>query len=331
MKYYFHASDTAYFLRRNHFPPRGVRPHGYALRVSPAPVCGFFVVTMQIGIYCILNIANGKRYIGQSVNLESRWIQHLRNLRNGNHFNDHLQYAFTQYGEKCFSYSVLESVEISLLDEREIHWIRLFNSCNQECGYNIWEGGFGKGVVPLMIRQKISKALTGKKRSAESVMKSAIGNTGKKRSEEARRRMSGRRPGLEERIRLSKSQMGRVVTQETRNKLSAINRQQIDAIRARTTGVPCLPETRKKISDTLKGRKLSEEHKAHIALGGIGRKLSETTKSKISAFHKGNKWNLGHKRSLATRLLLSEKAKLRELRKREKCLTNNNAQLLLGL
>ena len=130
------------------------------------------------------------------------------------------------------------------------------------------------------------------------------------------------------RKKISEALMGRkgkTPSAEVRAKISAALKKQSDILRARATGVPCRDETRKKIAATLSGRRLSDEHKLHIALGGTGRTTTLETKAKISAFHKGNKWNLGHKRSPETRALLSEKAKLREARKKLQCLTNNNA------
>ena len=41
-------------------------------------------------IYAIFNVANGKRYIGQSVNHKNRWKNHIHELDNGNHHNDYL-------------------------------------------------------------------------------------------------------------------------------------------------------------------------------------------------------------------------------------------------
>lgn len=51
------------------------------------------------GIYCIENIQTGKKYIGQQVNIRSRWYQHRNELRRGIHCNDYLQKAWNKYGE----------------------------------------------------------------------------------------------------------------------------------------------------------------------------------------------------------------------------------------
>ena len=39
----------------------------------------------MIGIYKIENKVNGKIYIGQSVNIENRWKQHMRELNKSSH------------------------------------------------------------------------------------------------------------------------------------------------------------------------------------------------------------------------------------------------------
>ena len=280
---------------------------------------------MNSGIYCIRNTLNGMVYVGQSIRVSDRWGQHLRLLRMKAHFNDYLQHSFSKHGEKSFAYSVLEMVDPVNLDEREIHWIREFNSCDQTSGFNIFEGGLGRSFVPMSVRLKISKALTGMKRSPESIMKSAIGNTGKKRSDQARKNMSGRRPGPDERRMLSISQMGRIITQETRAKISATLLNQRESLRARMLGKSPSEETRRKIALSLTGRKQSQETIKKRALACTGRITSPETKAKISAFHKGNKWGLGTKRSPESRALMSEKAKIREANKRAKCLTNTNS------
>lgn len=45
-----------------------------------------------IGIYCIENLNNNKKYIGKSIDCEKRLIQHASDLRRGNHDNVYLQH-----------------------------------------------------------------------------------------------------------------------------------------------------------------------------------------------------------------------------------------------
>lgn len=72
-------------------------------------------------------------------------------------------------------------------------------------------------------------------------------------------------------------------------------------------------ETRRKMSETLKGRKLSEEHKRKIsknhARHNFGKHHSEETIKKISDSQKGNKYKFGKHPSEETRRKLSESHK----------------------
>ena len=59
------------------------------------------------GIYCIENLKNGKKYIGQSVDLEKRKHEHFSLLKGNNHSNTHLQNSYNKYGEENFKFRIL--------------------------------------------------------------------------------------------------------------------------------------------------------------------------------------------------------------------------------
>ena len=71
------------------------------------------------GIYCIENMLSGKIYIGQSVNIQERLVQHLRELRKNRHVNKHLQSAWNKYGEDAFANKVLLYCEPEELTKHE--------------------------------------------------------------------------------------------------------------------------------------------------------------------------------------------------------------------
>ena len=98
------------------------------------------------GIYEILNTVNGKRYIGQSVDIYDRWRTHKSALNKGKHTNSHLQASWSLYGEKSFKFSILEECSREALQEREKFYISKYQSYKGKCGYNATIGGDGTSV-----------------------------------------------------------------------------------------------------------------------------------------------------------------------------------------
>ena len=125
----------------------------------------------MIGIYKITNLINGKCYIGQSVNVEKRLESHKNNFQS----NVHLQNSIKAYGIDNFLFELLEECSEDKLNEREIYWIRYYDSTNRDKGYNIAEGGQGgyllKGTsdeYKKEVYRKISESKTGKLRGHNS-------------------------------------------------------------------------------------------------------------------------------------------------------------------
>ena len=90
----------------------------------------------MIGIYKITNKLNGKVYIGQSVDIETRWKQHIYSTQ-----NSAIHLAICKYGKDNFNFEVVEQTSIEELNEREKYWINYYNSVNN--GYNCTYGGEG--------------------------------------------------------------------------------------------------------------------------------------------------------------------------------------------
>lgn len=92
-------------------------------------------------IYSITNRIDNKRYIGQSINeLKIRKLQHLIELRKNSHYNQHLQSAWNKYGEENFEFKILEN-NCKDLNFSEKKWILLFNTIDNNHGYNMNFGG----------------------------------------------------------------------------------------------------------------------------------------------------------------------------------------------
>lgn len=86
----------------------------------------------MIGIYCWENKINGKKYIGQSVNIERRKQQHIYGMGK---YKTKISQALYKYGLNNFNFIVLEETDIEHLNEKENYWINFYNSINN--GYNI--------------------------------------------------------------------------------------------------------------------------------------------------------------------------------------------------
>ena len=143
------------------------------------------------GIYCIENLVNSKKYIGQSTDIIKRWYEHRRTLKLKQHDNIYLQRAWDKYGEDNFQFYIMTACEVEKLDELEIYFIDLFNTTNNECGYNMTIGGDGTFGYKHTEETKryISEIQTGRKLSEKHI--NSIKNAWKNKIE------SGYRPKTE--------------------------------------------------------------------------------------------------------------------------------------
>jgi group I intron endonuclease len=183
----------------------------------------------QIGIYSIRNIANGKIYVGSSVNISQRWKHHKSRLNNNSHDNLHLNNAWKEYGADAFEFSIIEICPINMLIIREQAWIDYYCSFNREKGYNILEVAgsvlgmrhseetikkmclFQKGhPVSDETKRKISIANKGKIRSEEVCKKIGFGHIGMRHTEEAKRK-------------ISEGNRGKIMSEEAKRKIGKAN------------------------------------------------------------------------------------------------------------
>lgn len=111
-------------------------------------------------IYKITNQINGKIYIGQTVqSIATRWKQHINDAY-AQQKCLHLCAAIVKYGEANFTVEEIEKCPLDELDQREIYWIKKYDS--QNCGYNITAGGKGtnKEISQELLEELWDKGLT---------------------------------------------------------------------------------------------------------------------------------------------------------------------------
>ena len=209
---------------------------------------------MNSGIYAIVHLASGKRYIGSAVWFSRRWAMHRFSLRNNRHHSNKLQNAWNKYGEDAFEFRRLLICDRSDLLFYEQRVLDAYDAVRS--GYNIClsaRGNIGTKASPEA-RAKISAALTGIKRSPET-----------------RARILAARNTPERIAGMRKALTGRVFSEETRRKIS-------EAI----TGRVLSPETRERIRQTRLGTTISEETRRRMSAAKIGRLKSEETRAKMS-------------------------------------------------
>lgn len=179
---------------------------------------------MTTGIYGIFNKTNGKCYIGSSKDISTRWSGHRGQLRAGRHHSICLQRAYDKYGKDSFAFCIIELVCESDLIRCEQEWIDRLNTVAPN-GYN---------VSPRSDRP--------------------IGSKGYKLSNEQKAAKRAYRHTQEARELIRQAGLGRVFSQQAKDKIAAANR---------AREVP--QERRDKIASSLIGKVQSDETKAKRA------------------------------------------------------------------
>jgi group I intron endonuclease len=137
------------------------------------------VKKLNTGIYQIVNIINGKRYIGSAVNLRGRKVRHFANLKGGYHENNHLQKSYNKYKKENFKFEILfycDKKDLIFYEQRAIDYYGILNLYN---------------IAP------IAGNTLGLKASEESKLKMSIAQKNKKKpSLETCRKISESRKGI---------------------------------------------------------------------------------------------------------------------------------------
>ena len=121
---------------------------------------------MTCGIYCITNTVTGDRYVGASVNIETRLKGHrsllMRTIAANSiqrwESNKRIQQLALDHGIDAFCFGILESCEFEQLADRESFWIDKLspsiNTIRAPYSFKACEGSRERSE-----RKKLAKAL----------------------------------------------------------------------------------------------------------------------------------------------------------------------------
>lgn len=78
------------------------------------------LVTRNIksGVYLIRCVENGKRYIGESLNIDKRWTWHISDLNKNTHHSKTLQADWNRFGAESFVFEIIELYDSAFLKTR---------------------------------------------------------------------------------------------------------------------------------------------------------------------------------------------------------------------
>ena len=100
-------------------------------------LCGRLFTKPVMGIYMITNLKNEMCYVGQAVNIQERWRQHIKRAIGAETPTQNKLYpAMAKFGAENFTFQVIEEItDRNLLDKREDYWQDFYKA--KEFGYSI--------------------------------------------------------------------------------------------------------------------------------------------------------------------------------------------------
>lgn len=168
---------------------------------------------MEVGfiykIYKYTNLINNKIYIGQTKQSLEERADKGRNYKGSTHFYNAIQ----KYGWENFIGEILEEVNtIEEANEKETYYIALYDSTNQDIGYNITSGGWNSPLA-----EETKKILSQK---AKERCKNPENNPmyGKRHSKESLEKMRMKKQGE------NNPMYGKHLSEESKEKIRQANR-----------------------------------------------------------------------------------------------------------
>ena len=196
-----------------------------------------------------LTAPNGKSYVGQTGNLQHRFLQYK-----GMWCKDQpkLYNSLKKYKWDNFTKEILECIPDEFADEYERMYIKLFECC--ETGLNLDSGGCANKIMSDSSKLKMSLAHKGTPCTAETRLKLSIVQKGRKLTNEHK-------------LKISYTKKGHKHTDETKLKLSLANKGHIhtDATKLKMIGRKCTDAAKLKMRIAKKNMSDETKHKMSVA------------------------------------------------------------------
>lgn len=112
---------------------------------------------MTSGIYTIKNKINGHIYVGQSIDIETRWKQHVSDLKKDRHHCKPLQKEFGNFGIDSFEFSIVCELLPDSENLRKHEAVLIDELAPNNVLYNLLTDRYrGSGVCSIVIRVDVS-------------------------------------------------------------------------------------------------------------------------------------------------------------------------------
>lgn len=229
------------------------------------------------GIYQIVNLNNGKRYIGSAVNLKKRKNDHFNSLIRKKHYNNYLQRGYNKHGKEKFKFGILlycSKKDLIFYEQRTIDSYDLekeLYNLSPTAGNNL---GAKLPKLSEEHKRKISELNKGKKLSFETRKKmsdswknrSPMTNKTRKKISESKKgeknygygkpgTMLGKKHSKKSLKKMSDIKKGKKQTRQTKEKISKANKKPIKVFLYKTgefiENFDSLKECSKKLNITI--------------------------------------------------------------------------------
>ena len=156
----------------------------------------------MVGIYKITS-PSGKIYIGQSVNIEKRFLSYSKLLRCKTQIK--LFRSFLKYEVINHKFEIIEECDIELLNERERYYQDLYDVLNNGLNCKLTNTADKSGKLSEEVKINISKGNIGKKRTEEQKQNISNSLKGRKIPEEVCLKMKHNALNMSEETKLKMS------------------------------------------------------------------------------------------------------------------------------